>query len=503
MEVKQSLEQDTNWSKLGLYQDLVEDQGISTKIVEASSEIGLPFDRFLQVSPQTKAQVQTLVKLAHNHRFALYPQSRGRNLGYGFNFPCDQNQIVVNLSNFTQITDYDREIGEVRIEAGVSQAQLYSFLEDKPFLMDSTGAGPEASVLGNALDGGIGYSPYGAKRYAISDLEIVLANGQIISTGHLFSLGPSLTQLFVQGNFGIVLSGKIRLFPQPERILGLIIQVKAKDQLPRVLEELKALKFGGEIKNIIHFANPMRLFMSSVSLQEPQYAHLLAKDLIAEADIIGSDYYWTGFGALMGDKEMIGVYRRRIKRALGKLAKITLMDQRKIELIRRFIIPFIPAWKCKLDGLEELIKLQSGYPSAKPWNSINWRYTSLEATGIIWIGVLIPNKQMVINNFINKLESLFNAAGFELPLTLSLFEPQSLVGIITILYSRVNPDSCKKARELYSQVLSMVAVEGLSLYRQAILPDANGIEKEKLAFLKDIKKGVDPQGIIAPGKYGI
>lgn len=509
METSPDLAKNTDWTQLVHYQQLIENLGINTKIVEASSEIGLSFNHFLEVFPKTRIEVQNLVKLASSESFALYPLSRGRNLGYGFNFPCNQTQVVVNLSHFTEISDYDPEVGEVRIETGVSQEQLYLFLQDKPFLMDSTGAGPEATVLGNALDGGIGYSPYGAKRYAIADLEVILANGETIYTGHSFSLGPSVSQLFVQGNFGIVLSGKIKLFPKPESLLGLIIQVKVKDQLPTVLERLKSLKIGGEIKNIIHFANPMRLFMSSVSIQDPQYADLLAKDVITEADIqaiapkLQSNYYWTGFGALMGDKDMIGVYRRRLHQSLGKLAKITLMDEAKIKLLRRWITPFMPSLEKQLQGVEELIKLQSGYPTAKPWNNIRWRYASVEETGIIWVGVLIPNKQEAIDKLVRELETLFSEAKFEFPLTLSLFEPQSLVGIITILYPRSDCQSRQRAQTLYSQVLAVVEKQGLSLYRQAILPDANAINKEKLAFLKSIKQGVDPQGLIAPGKYGI
>ena len=490
-------------SQINLIEEIIQSQNIETKIIEAISEIGLPFQKFLQVYPRSREQVKLLIKLAHLHHFSLYPISRGRNLGYGFNFPCSEEQVVVELSHFNQIGEYDEDLGEVRIETGVTQEQLYLFLQDKPYLMDSTGAGPLASVLGNALDGGIGYSPYGGKRYAIFDLEVVLANGETIYTGHPYAVGPSLTPLFVQGNFGIVLSGKLRLFPQPERLLGLIIQVKAKETLPEVLTRLKSLKINGEVKNIIHFANPMRTFMSSVSLDNPRYASILAKDLITEADLPGNNYYWTGLGGLMGDRDLIAVYRRKISKTLGKLAKITLIDEGKVRLLRRFIAPFSPELEAKLAGLEQFIKLQSGYPITKPWDNIRWRYQSLEATGIIWVGVLLPNKPEVINNFYRELEIIFHQAKLELPVTLSLFEPQSLVGIITILYSRLEKQSQEKAHKIYAQVLAMVTAQGLSLYRQAILPEYRGIPPEKLAFLRQIKAGVDSQGIIAPGKYGI
>jgi len=494
--------QNTVESKIALWREMIQKQGIATQIVESNSEIGLSFTSFLQASPVTREEIETLLKLAKQENFSLYPISRGRNLGYGYNFPCQQDQVVVDLSKFNKISDYDPELGEVRIETGVTQEELYLFLQDKPFLMDSTGAGPVASVLGNALDGGIGYSPYGAKRYSVFDLEVLLPDGNIVKTGHPFAVGPSLTPLFIQGNFGIVLSGKLRLFPKPECLWGLIIQIKTKEGLPKVLEELKRLKTSGEVKNIIHFGNPMRIFMSSMSLQDPKYSHLLDKDYITETDI-QSGYYWTGYGALMGDRDLIGVYRRKIHKTIGKYARIILMDERKIWLLRRLVTPFLPGLETKLKGVEQLIKLQSGYPTPKPWENIRWRYESIEKTGIIWVGVLLPNKSAVISSFVDKLQDIFNKARFECPLTLSLFEPQSLVGIITILYSRLDTESQQRAHNLYTEVLTLVETEGLSLYRQAILPGYTAIPSDKLALLKSIKQGVDTQGIIAPGKYGI
>lgn len=493
-----------DWMTIRTQQQLIQAQGIACEIFESNSEIGLPWKSFVQVYPQTRAEVRLLLELARHHDWSLYPISRGQNLGYGYNFPCRPTQIVMNLRNFAEISEYDPEIGEVRIEAGVSQEQLYLFLQDKPFLMDSTGAGPEASVLGNALDGGIGYSPYGAKRYAIFDLEILLADGEIMHTGHLFELGPSVSQLFVQGNLGIVLSAKIRLFPKPERILGLIIRVKQQQQLGQVLQRLKFLKTSGEIKNIIHFANPMRLFMSSVSLHTPETSHLLEKEIITEADIFQKrQYYWIGIGAIMGDRDLIPVYRRKIRQQLRGLAQVISLDTRTIIMAKRFLGPFLPSLTRKLEGMEELMKLQSGFPTAKPWQNIRWRYQTMEETGIIWVGLLLPNKPQVINDIVIKLQKLFTEANFEMPLTLSLFEPQSLVGIITILYRRGDAELRERAHKLYSQVLYLAKTEGIRLYRKAILPHEYGIGVDKLEFLRTIKAIVDPQGVIAPGKYDI
>jgi hypothetical protein len=72
------------------------------------------------------------------------------------------------------------------------------------------------SVIGNSLDRGWGYTPYGDNCSHICGMEVVLADGTILRTGmgqiegaktwQLFKngYGPGFDGLFNQSNFGIV-----------------------------------------------------------------------------------------------------------------------------------------------------------------------------------------------------------------------------------------------------------------------------------------------------------
>ena len=93
---------------------------------------------------------------------------------------------------------------------------------------DCTDGPPEGSVLGNALERGMGVTQYADHFATLCGLEIVLADGSIIRTGggafgrcptwntHKWGVGPYIEGLFSQSNFGIVVKAGIWLFPEPE-----------------------------------------------------------------------------------------------------------------------------------------------------------------------------------------------------------------------------------------------------------------------------------------------
>ncbi len=133
------------------------------------------------VAPVSTDQVAAIVRIANEHRIPLYPISTGMNLGYGGSAPVLSGSVVVDLKRMNKIVEIDDARGYAIVEPGVSYFDLYRYIEDHGLnvWIDTPDPG-WGSVIGNALDHGVGYT-YGAYRdhfYSHSGMEVVLPTGE-------------------------------------------------------------------------------------------------------------------------------------------------------------------------------------------------------------------------------------------------------------------------------------------------------------------------------------
>ena len=115
------------------------------------------------VQPSSTEEVQHVVRIAAEHGIKWHVISRGKNWGYGDACAPTDGQVIIELARLNRIREVNRELAYAVIESGVSQGQLYAYLRDNklPLMMDVTGAGPDASIVGSILQRGFGHTPYG------------------------------------------------------------------------------------------------------------------------------------------------------------------------------------------------------------------------------------------------------------------------------------------------------------------------------------------------------
>lgn len=83
-----------------------------------------------------------------------------------------------------KIIDVSEEYAYAIVEPGVSFFDLYDHIQAKGYdLWPSCAAIGWGSVLGNTLERGMGYTPYGEHSQQQCGMEVLLPTGEIIRTG--------------------------------------------------------------------------------------------------------------------------------------------------------------------------------------------------------------------------------------------------------------------------------------------------------------------------------
>ncbi|MDJ0459438.1 FAD-linked oxidase C-terminal domain-containing protein [Arthrobacter sp. NQ7] len=173
------------------------------------------------VLPTTAAEVQAAVKLAAELGITVVPRGAGTGLSGGAS--ARQDQVVISTEKLNRIIEVSRLDEIAVVEPGVINAELNKHLKPFGLFYAPDPASFDISSLGGNIAtnaGGLRCAKYGVTRESILSLDVVLADGSLISVGHRSIKGVTgldLTSLFVgsEGILGIVVSATVRLRPLP------------------------------------------------------------------------------------------------------------------------------------------------------------------------------------------------------------------------------------------------------------------------------------------------
>jgi 4-cresol dehydrogenase (hydroxylating) flavoprotein subunit len=142
------------------------------------------WDASAAVMPTTTEQVQAVVRIANEHGIPLWTIGQGRNNTYGGAAPRVRGSVIVNLREMNRVLEVNEELCYAVVEPGVRWFDLHDALEAAggrcwPSIPD-LGWG---SVVGNTLEYGRGYTPYGDHATNVCGMEVVLPDGEVLRTG--------------------------------------------------------------------------------------------------------------------------------------------------------------------------------------------------------------------------------------------------------------------------------------------------------------------------------
>jgi len=491
------------------------------------------------LQPQSTQEVVALVRIAARHAMPLYPLSTGHNWGYGDACAVREGNVIVDLRRMQRILDIDPVLAYAVIEPGVTQAALSEYLiaHRLPLWMDCTGAGPDTSLVGNILERGFGHSPYGNRFQNVCSMRIVLANGEVLNTGfghfpaaanqHVFpyGVGPYLDGLFTQANLGIVTSLGLWLMPQTRAVNHFLCMVPEPGGVAAVVDALRPLRLQGVLRSIVHIGNDLRVMSGGMT-----FPHELAggasclpdglRASLRQAAGIGA---WTVSGALYGARPQLSYARNALRKALAPTsARAQFLDERKLALGAAMAAALGNTaagrkLRARVALGRSLFDMNRGIPDGRFLAGAYWRRRgglppgfpaganpARDGCGILWVSPVLPMRGMDLLRVHALAEPIFRRHQFDLFATFSMINERALGGVLTIAFDREDAAETARAHACYGELFDAMMSAGYIPYRvgQQSMGSLDNGDDCYWRTVARIKQALDPQHIIAPGRYG-
>jgi glycolate oxidase len=177
------------------------------------------------VKPRDATDVSKIMKYAVKNNIPVIPRG-GATWAFGGAISA-LGGIILDMGSMQEILEINKDDLFVTVEPGVNWKYLFDNCLRKGLLIGAyPSSAPGASVGGWVNTGGVGVGSYkyGGVDKQIRSLEVVLADGSIITTGCKNivnnSSGYNLTDLFVgsEGTLGIITKITLKVFPAPDEI---------------------------------------------------------------------------------------------------------------------------------------------------------------------------------------------------------------------------------------------------------------------------------------------
>lgn len=185
--------------------------------------------------PGSTEEVSRILALANSERVAIVPQ--GGNTGLvGGQIPFESGtEVVLSLSRLNKIRAYDSAGGPMTLEAGVTLSMAQQLAEANGGLFPLSLASEGSCQIGGVLAsnaGGVAVLAYGNARNLALGLEVVLADGKIWSGLRALkkdNTGYDLRDLFIgsEGTLGVITAATLKVFPRPKEKATAIVAVES------------------------------------------------------------------------------------------------------------------------------------------------------------------------------------------------------------------------------------------------------------------------------------
>jgi 4-cresol dehydrogenase (hydroxylating) len=463
------------------------------------------------IRPANRDEVSACLRVAAEHRVALYPVSTGRNWGFGSGVPANAAAVVLRLDRMDRIVEFDETLAYITVEPGVTYRAVHRFLRERKsrLLVSTTGSSPETSLVGNTLERGDGSGPLGDHFNHVCALEVVLPTGDCVRTGfgqfpgsqvsplHRWGVGPSLDGLFSQSRMGVVTRMTVWLGVRP-RWLG-VLRFSLEDAHPigPVLEVIRELRFDGTLVAPIGVWNDYRI--ASAAARFPWDAgHSPPLERAALRRAFPNCPRWAGTAALYAPTlERLRADFHHIEAQLRSLVDRLALEEHPATDEQ----PTDPA-TCFALGIPHTESLRSAYWRKRTRPPID-PDLDRDGCGVLWVCPTLPLSSNDVRAATRQAEQVMLSHGFE-PLLAVLVQTDRVAYLVAmIVYDRELGGEDERAAACHAELLQRFCDTGYLPHRLGIqsMSVLAGRTPEDVALAERLRRCLDPGDVLAPGRY--
>lgn len=446
--------------------------------------------------PRDEAELRDLIVECSQASVAVNVISAGKNWGYGSYLPARNDVGLIDLSSWREIGPLDRATMSVRIQPGVTQGDLHRWLQEHApdFAFNNTGAGTQTSVLGCALERGIGYT--GPLDQSVFGLEIMLADGSTLKPDARWfhaardhTVGPAHERLFFQSNYGIVTACRVRLRPRQELEQAVVIT----GTLTHLLTVLRESYATGILTLPTHIGEPGRTGRLAASRLADVRGRAVSAEEVHAVFPDSTDH--VALSAMHGRRRILQASWRELKRLLPAGVVARKFDAAGAARLERF---------ARLIGLRNQADRLASY---LPLFGLVWGVpsdTGLQALALP-PGNFDPDRAAegaIYGNGVGSLDPADAARMVEIirrtwPEAACTYIVVNAYCLITVFTLHIAPGQEAAAKQAERLIAERLLAAGYPPYRLGI--DLDGPPSNRIH--QALKGALDPRGIIAPGRY--
>ena len=463
------------------------------------------------VYPGSTEEVQLIVRWANQYKIPVYPISIGRNLGYGGAAPRVPGSVVIDLGRrMNRVLSIDGDNASCLLEPGVTYFKLYEEVQKRrlPLWIDCPDLGG-GSVLGNAIDRGVGYTPYGDHFANRCGMELVLPDGSLLRTGlgalpgqagsdnpcwqsFQNAYGPAIDGLFSQSNYGIITKMGFWLMPETEH-QSYMVTFPREEDLDSIVDIIKPLAQKRVLGNIPQIRHVVQELAVTGKPREYWYQGQgqMPRQVIREhaAQQPCGDVSWVFYGTQYGDRASIDGQLAMIKTAFSAIEG------------SRFVLP---SEMPQDHYLHSRVQVCSGVPILRELDWLNW----VPNAAHLFFSPILPTRGNDARCLLDIFQRLHAKYNFDLFPTMCI-AGREMHTIVNIVYDRSDLDAKRRATSLMREMIGEAAKLGYGEYRTHLLFADQVAETYSWnngalrRFNETIKDALDVNSILAPGRNGI